>query len=793
MRNDSKKNDKDFIAARDFYQTPPISSSSALCKSTMSSQSVLNASTNQRCRSRSNTAPPKPSPEGEIQPCELPGSLPMRNPASNPNDEIVTTYVTHANLGSTIERPHSSPELGSMPFSAPLARSYNENSFNRVLQQSDFTSNQYSGPGSATVFPHGSTTPISFVSQSSTPQPMQTAVHVNSLPIERPFHTPLYSETEVSRKDTQAGDLEAVLMQQISAMRVSHDAHLTSLKTAHEQELSSHRSYIAFLEKRQQSACPESPPTSQSQDLKLDTKRASIMPSELTGLDVSPTLSQASQSGQSSRKQSEQEVIEAAAEATNLRRQLSLVLKEQSDNTDICRERDQLKDTLETKDRKIAQLRDIVARAKENEKTLRNSITKLEASLETANNERIDALECFHHVNNDLVKVRNEHSKLKQQLPAARAVHFEDGTPTATISELKAKLKKKEIVIANFERQQHQIEQQRRQKAGIDEHNEARLRELQSNAEQSHQFRIKAEVERDQYNSLLHIELRKQADQAARNAKILTPALAEKATKQLQTLIHHNDQSDENSIARLEKQLEQCLKDIIVYKLDMRSYQRDIKKLNNELNAFRAPLSQRPPTPESDISRKGSSDSNVSVEDSLGIKGFARKQSMTTTNMNTKQSIFTSPALIELSPPMQKVKPVLVEMSSQQKPRPAALDLSAQKTTAMASFKDKTVLKPLASFTTPSPQPHLKSPPPQAKTSSQFSSSQVQSSMKSPPPQMQIHIKASPDMRKNQSSQPSTPPMVMKVKRVETDRSLPGSIISSYARTPPQRFTETTS
>ena len=210
-----------------------------------------------------------------------------------------------------------------------------------------------------------------------------------------------------------AEDVETVLLEEISRLRASQDAHVCSLKEAHEKELACQKSYIAFLEKRRVPTAHSA--LQQSERLTIDTSRSHSR-TELYS-EPSATTVKSFESCLEDQKRASQEAV---AEAEALKRKLSLCKKAQGDAVELRKERNNLRDAAERSDRRIVQLKDIIRKAKENESALRNQTTALEARLVEANNERTDVLEGFHNACSQVRTANERERRLAQELDESR-------------------------------------------------------------------------------------------------------------------------------------------------------------------------------------------------------------------------------------------------------------------------------------------------------------------------------------------------------------------------------------
>lgn len=395
--------------------------------------------TTDQCRSRAYTAPSTPLVDiPAMDPVELPGSLPedRKTYLSLDQSRDGGNYILPHCLGEKIVRPRSSPQESTyalpnrrgrmsvesfyrdatfLPSSQISPRSKSSSPPRNIdaslpsydaeearLDQIGQTTNKSLKRPPLTVLPlelpksSGLSTPL----LTSQPGSMQAVPQFGlSQRDDVPFHTDELASVEV--------DAEATLIEQLSKMRASHDAHLRSLKEAHEKEIVSHQSYISFLERRHRLRsnddkhspppyiAPSDPARGASQNL---DNLATVQTSEY--FDSQRSLSQDS--------------------VESIKRKLSLYRKAQADSMEVRKERDQLRDTADRSDRRISQLKDIVRKTKDSEKALKNVIASLEARLVAANNERTDVLEGFHEASGKLHTLSQREHALTGELENLR-------------------------------------------------------------------------------------------------------------------------------------------------------------------------------------------------------------------------------------------------------------------------------------------------------------------------------------------------------------------------------------
>jgi hypothetical protein len=310
-----------------------------------------------------------------------------------------------------------------------------------------------------------------------------------------------------------AGSDESTL-DAVAGLRLSHEAHLSSLKDAHEKELASHRSYIAFLEKRQR-----------------------IVPNDFHNSEV--------------RGHSRKDREGSSAEMLQLNR--------------------------------------TIEKARENEKALKNSIADLEARLVTANNERTDVLEGFHDACAKIQELteRSETSILEPPNTRHKRSTSDVGSFMARSNPLWQQLQDLRRAVANKDAQAHRLEQSLTAKNDASQSQlglqSSRISDLENALEKHREIAANARADSERYNALLHHELRRQSRTAAERAHANTPKIeaeafvvaAEKMIRlkaqngALKTTPKNKDSADaqQAGLAQvLERELEHCIKEIIMYK-----------------------------------------------------------------------------------------------------------------------------------------------------------------------------------------------------------------------------------
>jgi len=674
-------------------------------------------------RPRSRTAPSTPLVEAPgVSPVELPGSLlagkkSLKSLHQSIDGKSVHQSVqstTNGALGAAIIRPHSSPQQPT--YSAPWSAS-------AVTQLSGFPTNLYPpvqpSPGLRNGSPYQT-------AQTSEPGMLyrnrsseDTLAANDNTPFSTPAKRPSLSvlqrwppippsaSTHRSLEQSLSKGAEAALFEQLARMRSSHEAHLASLREAHNRELDSHRSYIAFLEQRH--IPRQTTPEPSSQHLTLDTTLTSSRGGgDLHSADASATTHQSFDSLES-RKRASQE----AAEAEALRRKLSLAKKAQSDSGELRRQRDELRHAVDRGDRRILQLKDIVRKSKDTEKTLKNEILDLESRLVAANNERTDVLEGFDEASTKVRKMaererirKAEIDDLRSRLFYANGRHASDTTlalpDTNTLCRPKHSRTKSDI--AGLAQGRDPLAQQNSELRRLVASQEARIRQLEPSsnaiksgalavtADKDHVDELKASLydnkkmllaareECERFSALLQQELRRQSRAAAQTAH------TNSTSKDDLLLSPQAKDPAGTTTALLEREVQWCLKEIALYKLDIRGYKRDLKRAQAELAESRLTAMERPPTPDRDSlsstrsiassERKAidAHEGTISDVSGLGISLIARPETpnRTLATATARALLLATPPPMPMSPPPPRPKTPMSVHKKLPKPPPAS-------------------------------------------------------------------------------------------------------------------------
>ncbi|KAK3635075.1 hypothetical protein LTR22_019356 [Elasticomyces elasticus] len=484
------------------------------------------------------------------------------------------------------------------------------------------------------------------------------------------------ADTGLTQQLTQEAGAEHDLLEQIVRMRTSHESHLASLREAHERELDSHRSYTAFLEQRRGLIQATHEPVRRR--LTLDTAHAAPRGGEQRSADASATTHQSFDSLESQKRVSQ----EASAEAEALKRKLSLAKKAQTEFGDVRRERDRLRQEADSSSRRITQLKEIVRKSKAQEKSHINTISDLEARLLAANNERTDVLEGLLEASAEIQKLKAEESTTVRAMEELRnRLFFAEGRHATmrmsdaglargtnqpkhtrtkseyanTISNSTAQhIDELMCILAAREARIQQLEQDIGNTAIQD-----RMSELEASLYDHKNMLLAAREDRERYNSLLHHELRRQSRVAAQ-----TPLSGIHPLVQLT-----KDDNPSTGRQNLERELQHCLEEIILYKLDIRGYKKDLKRAEAELAERRYTNAERPPTPHSESSSSIRSDaSDIQNHSGLGIL-LPQTPTRTLASATSAALLAATPAMPASPPPPRPNTP----MSTHKKlPKPPA-------------------------------------------------------------------------------------------------------------------------
>ena len=229
-------------------------------------------------RPRSHTAPSTPLAEASFSdPVELPGCPPLDRHlraslehAADGKSMKTLASASHASMGHSIERPHTSPQESAHPLIQKERSSLESLDRREQHIPYPFSPDAYRTPAgrNMTLDHHapslaGEDETITASRTASQPRPSLSVLQPPqldttnrpllraSLPAPRRPEIPAVdcpsNQVFSHRQYHSQGNVEAMLMEQLSSMRASHEDHLASLKVAHEKEVESQKSYIEFL------------------------------------------------------------------------------------------------------------------------------------------------------------------------------------------------------------------------------------------------------------------------------------------------------------------------------------------------------------------------------------------------------------------------------------------------------------------------------------------------------------------------------------------------------------------
>lgn len=412
-------------------------------------------------------------------------------------------------IGDGLPRPHSSPQHGvnssgivpciSSPWLSPLP-------MGTPSQRQETFHAQITSPSLSASTTNQSASHLQPVSADqpelggSTPFPSSCSAKANSLPASLATSRSV-SANQVARVQAEYGqkvaknadpDGNGTMFEEVASLRKSHEAHVESLKVAHQQEISSYKSYVALLENRQNELCW---------------------------------------------RQSEQ-------------------------------------------------IQDNMKKAGENERNLMNTITDLEARLEAANNERTDVLEGYHDAcarlrtfsQQDTDPVLGMTAKPRHIRAASEACRFEATTPPMwqQAQDLRRVLASKDVEI-------QQLQNAASIQSDTAQVKSAQMKEIQEALDRHKEMLASARADSERYNSLLHHEIRRQTRGAVNSTPRNTPNIEAEAfviatEKMLRIKAQRTHSASESQTSGgsatqsstpsdvLERELEQCIREIIMYK-----------------------------------------------------------------------------------------------------------------------------------------------------------------------------------------------------------------------------------
>ncbi|KAF2214345.1 hypothetical protein CERZMDRAFT_95618 [Cercospora zeae-maydis SCOH1-5] len=450
-------------------------------------------------------------------------------------------------------------------------------------------------------------------------QDHETEVPTRALEICTQSVNPQCSSYIVSEaSDLVQGNISNVpgMMAQVANMRAAHEAHIATLKAAHDQEITSYRAYVAIFERQHNQLQLAEP----RQPLSIDTGQHCGR--AIGGSDASRTSSlQSLESLSTSSARSSSDSI-AGSEA--LKRKLDLANKTNADLSDVRRERDQLKDSDNQKQRRIAQLKNIISKTQKNEHAQKTAVASLQADLAAANMQRVDVLAGLDDAYKDLRssyqrerRLRERCEELQSHLKATKCMQsalLVQGTPQLVIeldrhdgdkfdvtkcdSAVPHASTNDLVVLGGNGPCRREMCQEIRSRLETVVTN---VKTLQAQFARCQHNLKAAQDDRERYNTLLHTELRRQSKAVVQKGQVATPEIQQEIatllTSRLQgTSAFIGPKELESGVSvstrdqAWEQELRHCVEELIMYKLDVKGYKKDLKLANARIEALEAEL-----------------------------------------------------------------------------------------------------------------------------------------------------------------------------------------------------------
>ncbi|KAM3422035.1 hypothetical protein BST61_g2411 [Cercospora zeina] len=406
------------------------------------------------------------------------------------------------------------------------------------------------------------------------------------------------------------------MMAQVANMRAAHEAHIATLKAAHHQEITSYRAYVAILERQHNQLQLAEPRQLLSIDTTQHCGRAigGSNASRTGALQSLETLSTSS-ARSSSRSISENEA---------LKRKLDLANKTNADLSDVRRERDRLKDSDNQKQRRIAQLKEIINKTKESEQAQKTAVASLQADLAAANMQRVDVLAGLDDAYKDLrssyqreTVLRGRCEELQSHLnatkdmqpalsvrgtpkPVVELAHSDGGKFDLTKHDpavLHASTNELAVLGGNGQCRRETCQQTRRRL----ETAATNVKTLQAHLASCQGHLKAAQDDRERYNTLLHTELRRQSKAVVQKGQVATPQIQQEVSASLASRLNGTSASigpkkpgsGDNVSARdqaWEQELRHCVEEIIMHKLDVKGYKKHLKLATARIESLESEL-----------------------------------------------------------------------------------------------------------------------------------------------------------------------------------------------------------
>jgi len=319
---------------------------------------------------------------------------------------------------------------------------------------------------------------------------------------------------------------------------------------------------------------------------------------------------------------------EAAAEVESLKRSLSMFRQKEVASDEVVRERDDLQQSLVHARNQLSELRTTIKGSEEKRQELENNIESLKFRLEAANNVRIDILEGFNDAWERLRQFHDRDRIMKQDMDRLReqvrstsnkAPRAKIATTEEQISSLRDRLSfaPDQAGFAPFLMGlQEQLQKSREESEAKDQQIEKLEREfvdlrvstkgktseeegtkfqaasplkeiLPLDEEISREYVLKLRTERDELSTLLRAELRRQARLASHaEAGHIIATVCSTDPGGLRPPIPTEFTTGNDYQASLEGEISALTQEIVLYKLDIRGYKKDLRKAAAHIRAL---------------------------------------------------------------------------------------------------------------------------------------------------------------------------------------------------------------
>ncbi|KAF1808370.1 hypothetical protein P152DRAFT_462644 [Eremomyces bilateralis CBS 781.70] len=238
-----------------------------------------------------------------------------------------------------------------------------------------------------------------------------------------------------------------------------------------------------------------------------------------------------------------------------------------------------------------------MSKCQANEKASQNTASRLEAHLEEANAQKLDVLEHNHELQ---IALRERDRKLKE-------LHAENRTLKKTQEGDGVGLKKVDSLQQVSEAVHSRLQDEFRVASTRVKDLERRLADAETKAKV-------LQTEKDQVTALLHNEIRRQTFQTNQEYPVSSPLGAKtdlaasiaEVQARVQDMItstesgttynapYQTETDPMKRIAQLEKEIDYHLKDIVLYKLDVKGYRKDLRRANSKIQKLKQHLGSGP-------------------------------------------------------------------------------------------------------------------------------------------------------------------------------------------------------